>query len=116
MRSNYYCSCVIRVCEQNSRMARKCKSCKCFNRFRQSFLKLFNHKTGCLAAERKSNGLTPAVGHKHVEVSLRYTTLQYIPSPSEVKELYSTSIANCVFNSFLSYTAIMFGIVTIHAI
>ena len=43
-------------------------------------------------------------------------TLQYIPSPSEVKELHSTSIANCVFNSFLSYTAIIFGIVTIHAI
>ena len=43
-------------------------------------------------------------------------TLQYIPSPSEVKELHSTSIANCVFNSFLSHTAIMFGIVTIHAI
>lgn len=42
--------------------------------------------------------------------------LQYIPSPSEVKELHSTSITNCVFNSFLSYTAIMFGIVTIHAI
>ena len=43
-------------------------------------------------------------------------TLQYIPSPSEVKELHSTSIVNCVFNSFLSYTAIMFGIVTIPAI
>ena len=43
-------------------------------------------------------------------------TLQYIPSPSEVKELHSTSIANCVFNGFLSHTAIMFGIVTIHAI
>ena len=43
-------------------------------------------------------------------------TLQYIPSPAEVKELHSTSIANCLFNSFLSYTATMFGIVTIHAI
>ena len=43
-------------------------------------------------------------------------TLQYIPSPSEVKVLHSTSIANCVFNSFLSHTAAMFGIVTIHAI
>ena len=31
----------------------------------------------------------------------------------EVKDLRSTYIANCVFNSFLSYTAI---IVTIHAI
>ena len=43
-------------------------------------------------------------------------TLQFIPSPTEVKELHSTCIANCVFNSFLSHTAIMFGIVTIHAI
>ena len=35
---------------------------------------------------------------------------------SEVKELYWTLIANGVFNSFLSYTAIMLNIVTIHAI
>ena len=34
----------------------------------------------------------------------------------EVKDLRSTYIANCVFNSFLSYTAIMLNIVTIHAI
>lgn len=42
--------------------------------------------------------------------------LQYIPSTAEVKELHSTSIANCAFNRFLSYTAIVFGIVTILAI
>ena len=40
----------------------------------------------------------------------------YYPRISEVEELYSTTIANGVFNSFLSYTAIMLNIVTIHAI
>ena len=35
---------------------------------------------------------------------------------TEVEELRSTYIPNCVFNSFLSYTAIMLNIVTIHAI
>ena len=35
---------------------------------------------------------------------------------SEVEELRSTIITNCAFNSFLSYTAIMLNIVTIHAI
>ena len=35
---------------------------------------------------------------------------------SEVEELRSTYIANCVFNSFLSYAAIMLNIVAIHAI
>ena len=34
----------------------------------------------------------------------------------ETKDLYSTYITNCVFNAFLSYTAIMLNIVTIHAI
>ena len=33
-----------------------------------------------------------------------------------MEDLYWTSIATCVFNSFLSYTAIMLNIVTIHAI
>ena len=35
---------------------------------------------------------------------------------SEVEDFLSTSIANCVFNSFLCYTAIMLNIVTIQAI
>ena len=35
---------------------------------------------------------------------------------TELEELRSTYIANCVFNSFLSYTSIMLNIVTIHAI
>ena len=35
---------------------------------------------------------------------------------SEIEDFYSASIADCVFNSFLSYTAIMLNIVTIHAI
>ena len=42
--------------------------------------------------------------------------LQYFPSISEVEDLHSTYIANCVFNSFLCYTTIMLNIVTIHAI
>ena len=42
--------------------------------------------------------------------------LQLYPDVSEVEELRSTIITNCVFNSFLSYTAIMLNIVTIHAI
>ena len=42
--------------------------------------------------------------------------LQLYPRVSEVEELRSTIITNCAFNSFLSYTAIMLNIVTIHAI
>ena len=42
--------------------------------------------------------------------------LHVYPKISEIEELRSTYIANCVFNSFLSYTAIMLNIVTIHAI
>jgi len=38
------------------------------------------------------------------------------PKASNVQDLHSTYIANCVFNSFLSFTAIMLNIVTIHAI
>ena len=41
--------------------------------------------------------------------------LQLYPDVSEVEELRSTIITNCVFNSFLSYTAVMLNIVTIHA-
>ena len=37
------------------------------------------------------------------------------PKMAEVEELRSTYIANCVFNSFLSYTAIMLNIVTLRA-
>ena len=42
--------------------------------------------------------------------------LDYYPRESEVEKFYSTNIANCVFNSFLSYTAIMLNIATIHAV
>ena len=42
--------------------------------------------------------------------------LDYFPRISQVGNLYATVIANCAFNSFLSYTAIMLNIVTIHAI
>ena len=42
--------------------------------------------------------------------------LDYFPRISQLESLYATNIANCVLNSFLSYTAIMLNIVTIHAI
>ena len=42
--------------------------------------------------------------------------VHYLPTLSEVQKLHSSYIANCVLNSFLSYTAIMLNIVTIHAI
>ena len=42
--------------------------------------------------------------------------LQYAFSNSDLKELRTTFIANCVFNNFLSYTAIMLNIVTMYAI
>ena len=48
--------------------------------------------------------------------SLCDVLLQYYPRISELEDLHSTFIANCIFNSFLSYTAIMFNIVTILAI
>ena len=42
--------------------------------------------------------------------------LQVYPKISEFEDLHSTYVANCVFNSFLCYTAIMLNIVTIFAI
>ena len=39
---------------------------------------------------------------------------KYSTSIFEFEDLHSTYIANCVFNSFLTYTAIMLNIVTIH--
>ena len=42
--------------------------------------------------------------------------LQIAPTISDVEDLQSTYIVNCVFNSFLSYTATMLNIVTIIAI
>ena len=41
---------------------------------------------------------------------------QYFPSISEVQDLHSTYIINCVFNDFFTYTAIIINIMTIHAI
>ena len=41
---------------------------------------------------------------------------RYFSSISEVEDFASTTTANCVFNSFLSYAAIMLNIITIHAI
>ena len=51
-----------------------------------------------------------------MEKSFCIIPLQPNPENYEVEELRSTYIANCVFNSFLSNTAIMLNIVTIHAI
>ena len=42
--------------------------------------------------------------------------VHHLPTMSEIQKHHSSYIANCVFNSFLSYTAIMLNIVTIHAI
>ena len=42
--------------------------------------------------------------------------LQFYPEIFEFEDLYSTYVANCVFSSFLCYTAIMLNIVTIYAI
>ena len=42
--------------------------------------------------------------------------LHYAFSNSDLKELRTTFIANCVFNNFLSYTAIMLNIITMYAI
>ena len=39
-----------------------------------------------------------------------------LPTLSDIQELHSTLVVNCVFDCFLSYTAIMLNIVTIHAI
>ena len=41
--------------------------------------------------------------------------LEYFPSISDFDDLYSSYIANCIFNSFLSYTAIVLNIAAIHA-
>ena len=41
---------------------------------------------------------------------------QFLPTFTELEDLRSTCIANCVFNIFLSYTAFMFNIVTIYVI
>ena len=40
----------------------------------------------------------------------------YFPSYSDFKDLRATFIANCIFNTFLTYTGIMLNIVTIYAI
>ena len=42
--------------------------------------------------------------------------VKFFPSISEYEELFSTYIANCVVNSFLSYTAIALNILAIYAI
>ena len=41
---------------------------------------------------------------------------QHYPSIADFKDLRPTIITNCIFNSFLTYTAIMFNVVTIYAI
>ena len=41
---------------------------------------------------------------------------QFLPIFTELEDLRSTCIANCVFNVFLTYTAFMFNIVAFYAI
>ena len=38
------------------------------------------------------------------------------PIPTELRDLLSTFIVNCIFNNFLTHTSIMLNIVTIYAI
>lgn len=42
--------------------------------------------------------------------------LKYFPLISNHEDLFSTYVANCVFNNFLCYTAIVLNIVAIHSI
>lgn len=51
-----------------------------------------------------------------MEYSLCDASLHHLPLSSEVENLYTTYVVNCAFNAFLSYTAITFNIITIHAI
>ena len=41
---------------------------------------------------------------------------QFYPISTELKDLRSTFIANCIFNNFLTHTSIMLNVVTIYAI
>ena len=43
-------------------------------------------------------------------------SLDYFPTYTELKDLRSTFITNCIFNNFLTHTSIMLNIVTIYAI
>ena len=43
-------------------------------------------------------------------------SLDYFPRYTELKDLRSTFIANCIFNNFLTHTSIMLNVVTIYAI
>ena len=43
-------------------------------------------------------------------------SLQFMPTFTELEDLRSTCITNCVFNIFLAYTAFMLNIVTIYAL
>ena len=51
-----------------------------------------------------------------MKTSLCELLMQHFSKVSDAEELRSTYITNCVFNSFLSYIAIMLNIVTIHAL
>ena len=48
--------------------------------------------------------------------SICESLLQFYPIISDIEDLQSTYVANCVFSSYLCYTGIMFNTVTIHAI
>ena len=42
--------------------------------------------------------------------------MQYYPSNVDTRDLLSTMIADFIFNSFLTYTAIILNVVTIYAV
>ena len=48
--------------------------------------------------------------------SICESLLQFYPKISDIEDLQSIYVANCVFSSYLCYTGIMFNTVTIHAI
>ena len=56
------------------------------------------------------------LAHLKLKKEMCESTLKFNPKGVEFTELRSTYILNIVFKSFLSYTAIMLNIVTIHAI
>ena len=75
-----------------------------------------------LVRHRKLNGILEHIVSRQVHIidtmskSSCEVFAQHFFSFSKIEDFNSVSIANCVFNSFLSYTAIMLNIVTIHAI
>ena len=74
---------------------------------------LKNRNTFCLS------GIEGSMFYERVDIMNELfcnESLDYFPAYTELKDLRSTFIANCIFNNFLTYTSIMLNIVTIYAI